>query len=530
MAAAAAKPEAREPASGHPTWTLVATGLGLFMIFLDASIVNVALPEIQRDFDSGESGLQWIVAGYSLTMAAFMMAGGTFADLRGRRLAYVIGLIVFSLMSAACALAPGIEVLSAARAVQGVGAAITNVASLALVGAAFPDPKAKAKAIGVWTGIAAVGFTLGPLVGGVLTEQAGWRSIFVLNPVVGAVALFLTVRYVAESRDPHDRSFDPSGQVLFLAGIGALTYGLIEGPHSGWLSPEILATFGVAVVGLVLLARVELRSAQPMMDLHVFRDRVYSTAIYVIFAVLFAAYGTLLVVTQYFQNVEGYSPEKTGLLMFAMGVPVIFLAPVAGRIAAEYGGRRPTVIGMASGSLGVALFVVASSHLVLVVLGLMLLGVAAGLTVAAATSVAMSSIDPARSGMASGILSTQRGLGSTAGYAIMGSVLAATVSFTLPDKLEPLIPDAATRTEVVDRVTEDANPRAVAALIGPGKPLPDNVKSDDELLAAADDAFIDGIRVAMLVALAVLLSALLLAWFLFPRGRLTPQASSGRAG
>jgi len=203
-------------------WTLAATGLGLFTVFLDASIVNVALPAIQDDFDTGESGLQWVVAGYSVTMA-FMMAGGTLGDARGRRLAYVGGLVLFGLASLACSAATGIEMLALARGIQGVGAAVVNVASVALVGAAFTDPGAKTRAIGIWTGIAAVGFGLGPAVGGVLTEHVGWRSVFLINPVVALVAIALTLRFVAESRDPAHRGFDLPGQVLFVVSVGALT-------------------------------------------------------------------------------------------------------------------------------------------------------------------------------------------------------------------------------------------------------------------------------------------------------------------
>ncbi len=172
--------------------TLVATGLGLFMIFLDATIVNVALPDIQNEFDVGEQGIQWVVAAYSLTMGMFMMSAATLSDQRGRRRAYVVGIVLFCVASVGCGLAPDLGVLNLARGLQGVGAAIVNVASLALVSAAFPDPAAKARAIGLWTGIAAIGLAIGPTLGGVLTEGLGWRSIFLINVVVGVVAVVLT--------------------------------------------------------------------------------------------------------------------------------------------------------------------------------------------------------------------------------------------------------------------------------------------------------------------------------------------------
>jgi EmrB/QacA subfamily drug resistance transporter len=507
-------------ATRRGTWTLVATGLGLFMIFLDAMIVNVALPDIQRDFGTGESGMQWVVAGYSLTMAMFMMSGGTFSDHFGRRRAYIVGIVVFCVASVLCGIAPGIGVLIAARGLQGVGAAIVNVTSLALVGAAYPDPSAKARAIGIWTGIAAVGLAIGPTLGGVLTENIGWRSIFLFNPLIGIAAIVLTLRAVSESRDPASRSFDLPGQFLFIAGIGVLTYALIQGGHSGWLSPPILACFAASVVVLVLFVRYELHAADPMMDIHVFRDRVYDAANYAVFATLFCIYGTLFIITQYFQNVRAYSPEKTGVLMLAMTIPTIILSPITGRVVAARGARRPTLIGLGCVVIGTGILAASNAGTLWVTLvALAFVGSAGGVSVAAATSEAMSSIPPERSGMASGILSSQRAIGSTAGFAIMGSILAVTISIALPHNLKPVIPDATERNQVVQQVVDDANPHAIASLIGPGKPLPDNVTKDDDALDAADDAFIDGIRIAMLVGFLVSLSALLIGWRLFPRGR-----------
>jgi EmrB/QacA subfamily drug resistance transporter len=510
--------------SGPPArsggWTLVATGLGLFMIFLDAMIVNVAIPDIQRDFGAGESGMQWVVAAYSLTMAMFMMSGGTFGDHYGRRLAYVAGIGIFCVASVLCGIAPGMPVLVLARGLQGIGAAVVNVASLALVGAAYPDPKAKARAIGIWTGIAAIGLAIGPTIGGVLTEDVGWRSIFLFNPFIGILAVVLTFTFVRESRDPMSRSFDVPGQVLFIVGVGVLTYGLIQGGHDGWLSPVIVGSFALAAIVIFAFVRYELRARDPMMDIHVFRNRVYDAAIYAVFATLFCVYGTLFIITQYFQNVRAYSPERTGFLLLAMTIPTIILSPLTGRIVAARGARTPTLVGLACLVVGTGLLAASNAQLLVVTLvALAFVGGAGGLSVAAATSEAMGSIPPERSGMASGILSSQRAIGSTAGFAIMGSIFAVTISVVLPDKLEPIITDPAQRDEVVERIVDDANPQAVASLIGPGKPLPQNAAEDEAVLDAADDAFVTGIRVAMVVGVAVALSSLAVSWVLFPRRR-----------
>jgi len=510
-------------ATGRGSWTLVATGLGLFMIFLDAMIVNVAIPDIQREFSAGETGIQWVVAAYSLTMAMFIMSGATFGDHYGRRLAYVGGIVLFCVASIACGIAPGIGILIVARGFQGVGAAVVNVASLALVGAAFPDPKAKAKAIGIWTGIAAVGLAIGPTLGGVLTEDVGWRSIFLFNPFIGALAIWLTLRHVVETRDPASRSFDVPGQLLFIVGVGLLTYALIQGGHAGWLSPVIVGSLVVAAVITVVFVRYELHTSDPMMDMTVFSNRVYDAAIYAVFATLFCVYGTLFIITQYFQNVRTYSPEKTGVLILSMTIPTIILSPLTGRIAAARGARSPTLIGLGCLVIGTGLFAAGNASMLwLTLVALMFVGAASGLSVAAATSEAMGAIPPERSGMASGILSAQRALGSTAGFAIMGSVLAASISLALPRDLKEILTDSVQRDAVVERVVDDANPQAVAGLIGPGKPLPDNVTEDDAVVSAADDAFVTGIRVAMLVGFFVALSALVVGWRLFPRERDAP--------
>src|SRR5215831_16644837 len=230
-------------------FTLAATGLGLFMIFLDALIVNVALPSIQASFDVGESGLQWVVTAYSLGMAVAIMSAATLADLYGRRRLYLAGIALFTAASVACGLAPSIGILNAARAIQGVAAATVNVTSLALVSAAFPDPRQKSWAIGIWTAIASTALAIGPTLGGFLVQRSGWRIIFLVNLPVGLAVLVLTRLSVQESRDP--RPFDLRGQLLFIAAVGAFAFAVIEGPRAGWLSAEILGlfTFAAAAFG-----------------------------------------------------------------------------------------------------------------------------------------------------------------------------------------------------------------------------------------------------------------------------------------
>jgi EmrB/QacA subfamily drug resistance transporter len=515
--------------SSRQKLTLLATSVGLFMIYLDATIVNVALPDIQKDFDAGEQGLQWVVAAYSLTMGMFIMSAATLSDQKGRRKAFIGGMVLFAAASAMCGAAPSLGVLNVGRGLQGVGAATVNVASLALVSAAFPDPKAKAKAIGLWTGIASVGLAIGPTLGGVLTESIGWRSIFFVNVIIGAVGVVLVLAFVKESRDPTPRSLDPPGQLLFIAAIGTLTYALIEGPHTGWLSPLILGLFVGSAVLIVVFVVVELRSADPMMDVRVFGDRVYTTALLTLFTVLFSVYGILLVLTQYLQNVRDYSPERAGVVLLAFTLPMIVLSPLAGAMAARDGGRRPTLAGVTALVLGLLVIIVGIGRpLYIIVIGLLLIAVAAGLSLSPTTNVAMSSIPPDRAGMASGIMSAQRALGSTAGFAIMGSVLAAVVGSVLPGKFEPFLAEPA-RTVAVEAVVDDANPRAVVALIGPGKPLPNALAVRPELVDAADDAFAEGIRIALSVGLVLSMLVLIAGAIVFPKGPAEEHSEEGEA-
>jgi hypothetical protein len=335
--------------------------------------------------------------------------------------------------------------------------------------------------------------------------------------------------FVQESRDPTPRGPDLPGQVLFIVGVGALTYALIEGPHSGWLSPLILGLLIGSAAIAVAFVLTELRARDPMMDVRVFRDRVYSVAIIILFSALFAVYGLLLVITQYFQTVEDYSPELAGVLMLAFTAPTIVLAPIAGGIAARMGGRLPSLVGLLSLLVGLTVVGLGIGTLIVVVLvGLFFVGAGAGLALTPTTNVAMSSIPAERSGMASGIMSAQRALGSTAGFAIMGSVLAAVVAATLPAKFSPYLTEPQL-SEAVDVVVEDANPRAVVSIMGPGQPLPESVTEQDELVDAADESFSEGIRVAIAVGGVVVLLALIAGYVVLPKATKEEADEEGEA-
>jgi EmrB/QacA subfamily drug resistance transporter len=476
------------------------------MIFLDALVVNVALPQIQHDYAVGEAGLQWVVAAYSLGMAVFIMTGATLADLHGRRRIYVAGIVLFTLASLGCALAPSLALLNLSRAVQGVAAAVANVASLALVSAAFPDAKAKARAIGLWTAIASLGTAVGPTLGGFLVENWGWRSVFLINIPVGIAVIWLTLRFVEESRDVRPRTLDLGGQLLFMVAVGAFAYAVIAGPHAGWLTPRILGLFVLAAAAGCGFVYWERRHPDPMMDLKLFRDTTYALAIATICAVLFAIYGMLLVTTQYLQNVRGYTPATTGLLLLPFSFGVVIVSPLVGRLVGRIGARPPILVGLLVQILGLLTLTAGMGiGLAVAVIGMCLTGIGGALCLTPITTLAMTSVPPERAGMASGIMSAQRAIGSTLGFAVLGSVLAAWLGATLDRDLAAALPDPAERRAVAAQIVASANPRAQIAEIGPRHPIrhPD-AAVQARIVAAADHDFVSGIRLALSVAAGVL--------------------------
>lgn len=503
---------------------LAATGLGLFLVFLDAMIANLALPDIQDQYGGGESTMQWVVIAYSIGMALFIMPSGTWADRRGRRFVFVVAVTVFMFGSLASGLAPAFWVLVGARFIQGAGAAAISVASLALVSAEFKEPELKARAIGIWTGIAALGLGLGPTLGGFLTEEVSWRAVFMIGVPFGLLVLVLTFRFVDESSDPTDRGFDLVGQVLFAVAIITLSVGVVSGPHQGWLSPVIVGCLVVFVVSAAAFIRQEMRTDAPMMDLTLFNDSAYSWSIAAVFSVYFLVYGALLLITQYWQNVREFSPIRAGLLILPFALVMVFLPPRVGKYIAKVGPLKPARFGLAIVAVGaVALIVSLNFHLVS---SLAFVVIAIGIAFAgpALTALAMSRVPADRAGMASGIFSAQRAIGSTIGYALMGTVLSVWLGATLNNNLEQVIPNDARRKSVSDSIIDSANPYANPAEIGRGRPIRfDGADRKSEILEIASTDVVQGIQVSLAVGAAFV--AIVWAFGRFRYARPEPSAA-----
>jgi EmrB/QacA subfamily drug resistance transporter len=414
-------------------WTLAAVSFGLFMIMLDNTIVNVALPSIQKSLDLKISELEWVVAGYALTFGALMLTGGKLADLLGRRLIFVVGLAIFTLSSLACGLAGSATVLIAARVVQGVGAALMNPSTLSIITVTFP-PRQRGTAIGIWAGVSALALAIGPLVGGLITEHINWNWIFCINIPVGVLGIFAAFAFIDESRDTsHEQRPDTPGLVTSALGLFALSYALIEANTYGWASARILAAFGVAVVSLAAFVLLELHQRLPMLELALFRNRGFAGANAVMLLVGLAMFGVFFYVSLYVQQVLGYSPTQAGASFLPWTVLIILLAPQAGRLSDRVG-PRPFVAGgmvVLAGSLFLFSRMGVHESFWSLLPAMLLGGVGMSAAMAPVTAAAMSSVRPDKAGVGSAVLNSMRQIGGSLGIAIMGAIVASGISSSL---------------------------------------------------------------------------------------------------
>jgi EmrB/QacA subfamily drug resistance transporter len=399
--------------------------MSLFIVGLDGTIVNVALPSIGHGLHSSVSGLQWTIDAYLLVLASLLMFSGSTADRIGRRKTFQAGLALFTVGSLLCSLAPGLGWLVAFRMLQAVGGSMLNPVAMSIITNTFTDPAGRAKAIGVWGGVFGLSMALGPVVGGALVDSVGWRGIFWVNVPVGIAAIVLTALFVPESRAERPRRPDPLGQVLVIAALASLTYAIIEGPGSGWGSPRILGFFGLAAVALVLFLRYEPRRQDPLIDPRFFRSAPFSGATVTAVSAMAALGGFLFLNTLYLQDVRGFRPLIAGLYLLPMAVAMAVCAPLAGRIVAKRGGRLPLMVsGIALIASGVLLTrLTDTTGTGFLALSYVVFGIGLGMVNAPITNSAVSGMPRQQAGVAAGVASTSRQVGQSLGVAIMGSVL-----------------------------------------------------------------------------------------------------------
>jgi EmrB/QacA subfamily drug resistance transporter len=424
MPASAASP--RGPSRVARPLAVFACCLTMFMIAVDTTVVNLALPLIGRDLHAPVAGLQWTVAAYSITTASLMLTSGSLGDRFGRRTVLLAGLAVFTAASAGCGLAPSVGWLIAFRAVQGAaGSALTPMA-MGILTAMFADPAARARVLGIWSGTFGVGMAAGPVVGGVLAATWGWRSLFWVNVVPGLAGIILSFLVIPQSRAARPRRLDPPGQVLVIAFLACLTGGIIQGPSAGWRSERVLAAFAVAAVALVLLIGWERRRTDPLIEVRVFRNAAFSGAVVITLSAFACLGGFLFLTTLYLQDVRGLSPWGAGAALLPVAAATAAAGPLAGRVLARRGGRLPLVI--AGAALGGSCLVLAQSSALapwaLLTVAYLAFGAGYGSLNTVIAAVAIAGMPRDQAGVAGGITSAGRQAGQSLGVSVIGSVFA----------------------------------------------------------------------------------------------------------
>jgi EmrB/QacA subfamily drug resistance transporter len=420
-------------------WTLIAVSFGLFMIMLDNTVVNVALPSIRADLGISVSELEWVVNAYALTFGVLLLTGGKLADLIGRRRIYISGLVIFTAASLWCGFAGGAGSLIAARTVQGIGAALMNPATLSIITATFP-PRQRGTAIGIWAGVSALALAIGPLVGGVLTQEVSWSWIFFINIPVGILGVVVARVFIDESKDTSlEQRLDLPGLITSAVGLFGLTYALIETNTHAWGSARVLSLFALAGVSLAAFVMLELRQRVPMLDLALFRDPTFSGANTVMGLVGLAMFGIFFYNSLYLQNILGYGPIKTGATFLPLTGLIILVAPIAGKFTDLIGPRWLISTGMTLLTGSLLLFATLGENATFwnILPGLLVGGLGMGITMAPTTAAAMSSVPVDKAGVGSAVINSARQVGGSLGIAIMGTVIAAQVTVSVLDPRYP---------------------------------------------------------------------------------------------
>jgi EmrB/QacA subfamily drug resistance transporter len=459
-------------------WTLGAMCLSMFMIMLDSTVVNVALPSIQKDLKTSVDQLEWVVNGYTLSFAALLVTGGRLGDIFGRRLIFMIGVVVFAISSATAGLAQDPTMLVASRIAEGIGGALMMPATLSIITDAFPVEE-RGKAIGTWAGISGLALSFGPLAGGFLTEDVSWRAIFYINLPIAILALLASLLAVRESRDEKaERSVDYAGVVLLTVALTAFVLALIEGNDWGWSSGRIVVLLAIGVVTTPLFLFVESRVSAPVVDFNFFRSRNFVGANTVATIISFAMMGSFFFLAIYLQDLLQFSPFETGLRFLPTTIVIVVAAPLAGRVADKIGSRWPMVLGLVITAVSLYLFsrMTATTTYSDLLPAFILLGLGIGITMSPMSTAAMNAVDVGKAGVASGTLQMFRMMGGTIGVAATGAIFQAKLGAFNPALLAS--GGAAEATKFTDALgaamgmgaAVTAVGAAVAAIVIRGKP------------------------------------------------------------
>ena len=481
-------------------WTLIAVSIATFMLLLDITIVNVALPEIERALGSSFSDLQWVIDAYALTLAALLLTGGSLGDLFGRRRVFVIGIVIFTVASALCALAGSPLALNLARALQGVGGAFMFATSLALLASAFQG-RDRGTAFGVWGAVTGASVAVGPLVGGVLTDGIGWEAIFLVNVPIGIAAIAMTLAKVEESEAASGGRLDWPGLLTFSGGLFGLIFALIRGNAEGWDDPLIVGCLVAAVALVTAFVLVERRSAQPMLDLSLFSKPAFAGASIAAFALSASMFAMFLYLTLYIQNILGYSPLESGLRFLPVTLLAFMLAPISGKLAERLGIRWFLGAGLFCVGLGLSLMsgLEVGDDWTALLAGFLVAGGGIGLVNPPLATAAVGVVEPQRAGMASGINSTFRQVGIATGIAGLGAVFQHLVASDFLERVP------------ASRLPPGVRPDAIADFISFGGA---QRAGNPALARAAEEAFVHGLNHILVYAAILAVAGALLATLL----------------
>jgi EmrB/QacA subfamily drug resistance transporter len=423
------------------TWTLRAVGLATFMTYLDNNVVNVAIPTIEHDLHLTTSGLEWVVSAYILVFASLLLAGGRLADVWGRKRVFLTGLAIFTASSLAAGLATSAGELIAARAVQGLGAALLTPTTLAIISATFEAGRRRAAAIGIWSAVGALALAVGPLIGGALTEYLSWEWIFFLNVPVGVVTMLLGARVIDESRDADaPRRIDLPGVATSTLALFALTFALIEGHDRGWTSPVILGSFAAAALLGVVFVRIENATASPMVAVRLFRERVFSGGLIALALWAFGLFGIYFFTSLYLQGVLGFSATKAGATFVPMALLMAASAVVSERVSHRLGAHRVVAVALLVMGLGIASVSLlgADASFASLMPSMAVIGIAGGFIVPL-TAIVLDAMPPAEAGVASGVFNASREMAGLLGITVIGAVLTARQSSLLGGGAAPTV-------------------------------------------------------------------------------------------
>jgi EmrB/QacA subfamily drug resistance transporter len=464
------------------------------MVFVDGSVVNVALPTIQRELSATAAATQWVVESYALLLAALILAGGALGDKFGRRRFFLLGTVLFVITSVACGLAPNIDTLIAARAAQGIAGAILTPASLAIITATYDDDTERGRAIGTWSGFTAITTAFGPVLGGWLVEQASWRWVYFINVPFAMVIVYLTLTRMPESLDPEAKRVDWTGAFLTVVGLGALVFGLIEAPSRGWSDPVVVVSLVLGLAALVGFVIVEDRITAPMMPLGLFRSRTFSGA-NLLTLLLYAALGGALYFFPFVLiQVQGYGSTAAGSALLPFVVLMFGLSRWSGGLIGRFGAKTPLVVGPMVAATGFVLFALpeaSGSYWTTWLLPVVVLGLGMAITVAPLTTAVMSAVDQHRSGVASGVNNAVSRTASLLAIAVFGIVVSLVFQAKLDNRLDGLALEPGVRAEI------EAQENDLAAAEVPARV---DESTRVEIRSAINDSFVSGFRLVMFIS------------------------------